>query len=313
VKRLEMLVTPDGRWVFPNSEEFLALLGDATPDYDAISFAVKNLGFIKFQFVEQSIIEVELHPRNVELPALFAAQQQLMSARIKLFRIRYFDTAWHSEISSSAERTISRLSELCAPVFAPPPTERFLVESRDYTTIFSDEDNVMRPLAQKWRVSFGHFDPNVIALAISQQLLPRFAIIGIKPPAREPIWRFIGDAHQWLGNDYQYRGIGEKVQDIADKDYGEWVSEYLRWVATSGQPRYDIVTASIQYMNEPGTPRRTVNYERLLLPWKTTSGEVLVTSCAKIVSQECDTIPGPDDSSVSRKSARSSLASLAEV
>jgi len=78
VKRLEMLVTPDGRWVFPNSEEFLALLGDATPDYDAISFAVKNLGFIKFQFVEQSIIEVELHPRNVELPALFAAQQQLM-------------------------------------------------------------------------------------------------------------------------------------------------------------------------------------------------------------------------------------------
>src|SRR5438045_1004724 len=213
-----MLVTPEGRWVFPNSEEFLALLGDSAPDYDAISFAVKNLGFIKFQFVEQSIIEVELHPRNVELPALFAAQQQLMSARIKLFRIRYFDTAWHSEISSSAERTISRLSELCAPVFAPPPTERFLVEPRDYTTIFNDEDNVMRPLAQKWRVSFGHFDPNVIALAISQQLLPRFAIIGIKPPAREPIWRFIGDAHQWLGNDYQYRGIGEKVQDIADKD-----------------------------------------------------------------------------------------------
>ena len=77
--------------------------------------------------------------------------------------------------------------------------------------------------------------------------------------------------------------------------------------------QFDIVTASIQYMNEPGTPRRTVNYERLLLPWKTTSGEVLVTSCAKIVSQECDTIPGPDDNSVSRKSARSSLASLAEV
>jgi hypothetical protein len=63
VKRLEMLVTPDGRWVFPDSEEFLSLLGDAAPDYDAISFAVKNLGFIKFQFVEQSIIEVELHPR----------------------------------------------------------------------------------------------------------------------------------------------------------------------------------------------------------------------------------------------------------
>ena len=49
MERLTMLVTPDGEWVFPNSEEFLARLGDATPDYDAISFAVKNLGFIKFQ------------------------------------------------------------------------------------------------------------------------------------------------------------------------------------------------------------------------------------------------------------------------
>ena len=47
-----MLVTPDGRWVLPNTEEFLAVLGDAAPDYDAISFAVKNLGFIKLQIIE---------------------------------------------------------------------------------------------------------------------------------------------------------------------------------------------------------------------------------------------------------------------
>ena len=111
MERLTMLVTPDGEWVFPNSEEFLARLGDAAPDYDAISFAVKNLGFIKFQIIRQSIIEIELHPRNVELPALLAAQQQLLQAGIKLFRVRYFDTEWHSEISSSAERTVARLSE----------------------------------------------------------------------------------------------------------------------------------------------------------------------------------------------------------
>src|SRR6202048_4569970 len=119
-----MLVTPDGRWVFPNSEEFLTALGDPAPDYDAISFAVKNLGFIKLQIIGQSIIEIELHPRNVELPALLAAQQQLLSARIKLFSIRFFDTAGLWEISSSAEHPISRLSALCAPVYTPPHSER---------------------------------------------------------------------------------------------------------------------------------------------------------------------------------------------
>src|SRR5437868_5235899 len=140
VKRLTMLVTPDGRWVLPNTEEFLAVLGDSAPDYDAISFAVKNLGFIKLQIIEQSIIEIELHPRNVELPALLAAQQQLLSARIKLFRIKYFDAAWHSEISSSAEHAIARLSALCTPVFTPATHERFIVEPQDFGQLFHDDE-----------------------------------------------------------------------------------------------------------------------------------------------------------------------------
>ena len=89
MKRLTMLVTPAGRWVVENSTEFLAALGDPNPDYDSSLFAIKNLGFIKFQIIDHSIIEIELHPGNVELPALLAVQQQVISSRVKLFRIRY--------------------------------------------------------------------------------------------------------------------------------------------------------------------------------------------------------------------------------
>ncbi len=53
MNRLTMLVTPDGRWVLEDSAEFLAALGDPDPDYDGASFAVKNLGFIKFQVLDQ--------------------------------------------------------------------------------------------------------------------------------------------------------------------------------------------------------------------------------------------------------------------
>jgi hypothetical protein len=124
VKRLIMLVTSDGQWVIEDSAEFLAALGDADPDYDAALFAVKNLGFIKFQILDDSLIEIELHPRNVQLPTLLAVQQQLLSSRAKLFRIKYFETSWVSEITSSSERAISRLAELCAPAFAPLSTEK---------------------------------------------------------------------------------------------------------------------------------------------------------------------------------------------
>ncbi|TMK11190.1 MAG: hypothetical protein E6G72_08645 [Alphaproteobacteria bacterium] len=280
MERLTMLVTPDGEWVFPNSEEFLARLGDATPDYDAISFAVKNLGFIKFQIIRQSIIEIELHPRNVELPALLAAQQQLLQAGIKLFRVRYFDTEWHSEISSSAERTVARLSELCTPVFTPATHERFIVEPQDFGQLFHDDENQLRPLAQKWRVTFAHFDPSFISLTVRQQLLPLTAIVGVKPPTNEPVFRFIGDGHRWVGTQYRVNGIGEKVENLPDRDYGGWVAEFYRSVASSGQPRYDVVTAAMQYEDEAGKPRRLVRYERLMLPWKTPSDEIFVSSCA---------------------------------
>jgi hypothetical protein len=307
VKPLTMLVTPDGKWVFPNTAEFFAVLGDPSPDYDAIAFAVKNLGFIKWQMMEQSIIEIELHPRNVELPALLAVQQQLLASPVRLFLIKYFDTTWQSQISSSAEHTIARLSELCAPVYAPPTTNRFLVEPKDFSTVFHDSDSQLRPLAQKWRVSFGHFDPSIISLALQQELLSRMVIVGVKPRELEPRWRFIGDGHTWMG-DYQIQGIGQPVANMPDQEYGGWVAEFYKGVAASGQPRYDLVTAMLQYEDEATKPRKPVRYERLLLPWKTPSDEVLITLCSRVVATDISWGSADPESEISpeRKLARSS-------
>ena len=184
MKRLTMLVTSDGQWVLEDSAEFLAALGDPNPDYDAASFAVKNLGFIKFQVLDGSIVEIELHPRNVQLPALLAVQQQLLSSQVKLFRIKYFDTAWHSEIMTASEPAITRLSELCAPAFEPAVTDRFLVERRDYSALFTETTSPLRFMAQKWRMSLGYFDPSVIPFAIYRTVPGARNSTAFKIPAR---------------------------------------------------------------------------------------------------------------------------------
>lgn len=312
MKRLTMLVTHDGRWVLEDSVEFLAALHDPNPDYDAVAFAVKNLGFIKFQIFGDLVVEIELHPRNVELPALLAVQQQLLRSEVKLFRIKHLDTSWHSEIMISAERAISRLSELCSPEISPASTDRFSVETRDYSELFKIEDKPLRPLAQKWRMSFGHFDPSVISFAVKHQLLTGMMVVGVKPREKDPVFRFIGGEHNWLGKSYHMIGIGEKVENQPDKEFGEWVSEFYKSVASSGQPRYDLVTASVQYQEETGRPRRSVRYERLLLPWKTPTDEVFVT-LSKLVDNEGaprSASPGPDEPAtenpVAMKFARSS-------
>ncbi len=308
VKRLTMLVTPDGQWVFPDTAEFFAALGDPAPDYDAAAFAVKNLGFIKWQMIEQSIIEIELHPRNVELAALLAAQQQLLSSPVRLFRIKYFDTSWQSEISSSVEHTIERLSELCAPVYTPPRTDRFIVEKKDFAELFDDQNSNLVPLAQKWRASFGHFDPSIISLAVRHQLLSRLMIVGVKPRDPEPVFRFVGDGHRWLGGDNQLSLVGEKIIDQPDKEFGQWVAEFYKTVASTGQPCYDLVTASLRYEDEAGSPQRLVQYQRLLLPWKTPSNEVFVTLCSDKLEKRIAApfLVAASDSSSSMKLAKSS-------
>lgn len=280
MKRLTMLITPDGRWVLEDSAEFLAALGDPSPDYDAVSYAVKNLGFVKFQVLDQSVIEIELHPHNVELPALLAVQQQLLTSTVKLFRIKYFTTAWQSEILPAPDLAVSRLSELCAPRFAPAEKERFLVEPQDFSKLYDAGEGSLHLLAQKWRMSFGHFDPSVISFAIKQQMLSRLMIFGVKPDWNDPVFRFIGDGFRWLESDYQFLGIGERVENQPDRDYGGWVAEFYKSVARTGQPRYDHVTAAIQL--NPGEQKLfTTRYERLLLPWKTSSEEVLVSMLSK--------------------------------
>ena len=277
MNRLTMLVTADGEWLLEDSTEFRAALGDLDPDYDAASFAVKNLGFIKIQSIDNLIIEIELHPRNVELPALLAVQQHLLSSQVKLFRIKYFDLVWHSEITCSSEQTIARLAELCCPKLVPQPNEKFIVEPRDYSALFDNEESQLRPMLQKWRMSFACFDSSVISLAIQHQLLSRMAIVGVKPRQPDPVFRFIGDGFKWLEHDHQLHVVGQKVENLPDKDYGMWVAEFYKSVAAAGQPRADYVIAQMHpwpHHNQAYITR----YERLLLPWKTPSGEVFVTS-----------------------------------
>lgn len=281
-----MLVTAEGQWVVEGSPAFFSALGDPEPDYDSTLFAVKNLGFIKFQILEGAIVEIELHPRNVELPALLALQQQLLSSHANLFRIRYFDTAWRSEITSSAEHAVSRISELCADSFAPAPTSKYLVEPQDFSRLFTNEESPLRPMAQKWRAAFGYFDETVIPFAIKHQLLSRMMIVGVKTPAADPVFRFIGDGFRWAGEGYLFNGIGDKVQHQPDREYGGWVSEFYRSVATSGQPRHDLVTAMLRWEDEPGRPCRVARYERVLLPWKTSSDEIFVTLSSRISGEE---------------------------
>jgi len=306
MRPITKLITPDGVWISPRSPEFFSALGETDPGINRVAFAVKNLGFAKLQVIKDLVIEIELHPRNLPLQALLAIQQYLLSCGVKLFRIKYLEQTWQSEISSSAEQTINRLSELCAPYFPLPSSNRFCVEAKDLGLLFEDRYNPMRPLAQKWLAAFGVFDSTVVSLAVQHGLLSRLMIAGISRQRSAPTWRFLGEGHKWIGMEYRAQGLGEKVTNMPDKDYGGWATEFYQSVAQTGKPRYDVVRGSVHYEDESGKPLKPVHYERLMLPWRTPSDEIFVTMVSRRFGT--DDLPSLDlDSDCEPKtSARSS-------
>ncbi|MBV8775661.1 MAG: hypothetical protein JO258_00545 [Alphaproteobacteria bacterium] len=309
MNQLTMLVTADGNWVLPDSEEFLAALGDPAPDYDAVGFAVRNLGFVKFQVLDRLVTEIELHPRNVDLRALLAVERQLGEVATNLFRIKYLDGAWKSEISASLDHTLARLHELCAPAFEPPPSQRFTVEPQDPRLLDGviGREQPLGRMAMKWRASFGKFDLDVMGIAERHDLLPLFAIAGLEKAGDRPVWRFLGGAHRWAGDSYRVHGLHHPIDAMPDKEYGTWVSQFYRAVAETSRPRYDVVTAEMEYHAEAGKPRRVVRYERLMLPWRTPTGERLVTACTRLVKPPAENLPAAgSDNSASTKKPKSS-------
>ena len=68
-----MLVTSDGKRVLAEDDPFFATLRDLGRADDAVSFAVRNLGFIKFEVLDGRVVIIEIHPASVDRRALLAA------------------------------------------------------------------------------------------------------------------------------------------------------------------------------------------------------------------------------------------------
>jgi hypothetical protein len=308
-----MLITADGQSVLANSDAFRAALGDPDPDYDAVGFAVRNLGFIKVQVLDRVVTEIELHPRNVERPALLALEKLLGEVGTNLFRIKYLEDEWHSEISADADHIVTRLRQLCTPVFEPQLTDRFRVETLDPDLVFSrrsEAPDSFLPLAMKWRVSFGRFNRSLIPFSIEKGLFDRLMIAEVNSHDEHPVFRLIGEGFSWLERDYRRGAIGQALTTMPDKSYGQWLSDIYRAVARSGKPRLDRVTAQMQLV--PGQkPEYRTCYERLLLPWRGPSGETLISLTARRLGAEAGpSATGRADtdvkSSPSRKAVKSS-------
>jgi hypothetical protein len=286
MKPSALLVTSDGQRVLPETDAFFTRLARLVPGSDPIKFAVGELGFVRFRPGDGGVMVIEFDPRSVDRRALLRAERHIRDCGAGAFRVRLANAAaLGTDPPLSAAEAVGRLRELCGPPDEPANTERFAAQPLSYASLLRKTDDPFCRLGRKWCNSFGGFDSSVMAFAGEQDLLSRLIVFAVRPRTEELEFRYIGAGHDWLTRHYRVDPIGDTIDSQPDKEYAAWVSQFYRAVVRSGEPRCDIVTATLRLGREPAYD---IRYERLLLPWKSASDESLVTLVSRVLWRSTD-------------------------
>ncbi|MBT3556277.1 MAG: hypothetical protein HN644_06940 [Rhodospirillales bacterium] len=201
-----------------------------------------------------------------------------------LVTLRYFFGAWNSERFPTTQEALDRISELSA-------CESF--EADESITIANvaldhiDESHTDIAWAYTvWRKADGFFK-NVPEGDLERLKSRTFSM---RPDALGKHFIIVDAGNHslsvaLLGQDWPRLAVGTTPQHcFSDEDYEAAMSEDYAGVMRSGVPKLDHVRA---FVHLSGDDPIWLNYERLLLPWRTHAGGPLLMCCSE-ASQDLD-------------------------
>jgi hypothetical protein len=283
------VITQKGEWLRESDPRLAAEIGFADAKIDAIGFAVRNMGFVRVAFGDPGSLTIAFHPRNAEASAVNSLVKRVEAMTVKQIELRFLtEDKWLGEIFASGPEAMRRVRMLCGVDAGVKPRDRWHLTTVTPAELSKDDNDALRLIHQKWRISFGTFSESFFSFAMRHKLLDRFILLGANQPGDDLVFRYIGeDFGTFYSEEFRFNAIGKSAQHQPDKDYGEWVTSAYKAVALSGTPRLDYIDAYL-----PGSLRGPwIRYERLLLPWRLPQGGRLVSVASRIKADRMLTRP----------------------
>ena len=274
------VITQKGEWLRESDPRLADEIGFVDTKVDAVGFAVRNMGFVRIAFGDPGSLTIAFHPRNAEVPAIRSLVKRIEAMTVMRIELRYLaEDKWVGEIFASGPDAMRRVRMLCGIEASAQSRDRWHLQTVTPAELSTDENDALRLIYQKWRISFGTFSESFFSFAMRHQLLGRFILAGAKRPDDDLVFRYIGDDFSTFYTDeFRFNAIGKSVLQQPDRDFGEWAGAAYTAVVLSGTPRLDYIDAHL-----PGSQRGPwIRYERLLLPWKLPNGELLVSMSSRI-------------------------------
>jgi hypothetical protein len=280
------LIDDRGAWWDAGARELRKSLHLEDVQGDVRTVLINNLGFVGVSFRDSSVI-VWFRPRTVSKTALVALLYWLTPHAYERICLSFALDGQQQqyEIFSSACAAMRRMEALIELEGASSKRPRFIARrgalsalGREFSVVFDH-----------WRAVGGIFNGDEY-----HPLLTRFAsdrYILFEPCPRGPHFNIVRagkglhipdkPSHDALG--------GSRLENLADRAYGEWTARFYRAALTSQQPQYDHVRALIRWPRTGGVERR---YSRLILPCRTKVGRHLLLGISgALATPELDVEP----------------------
>ncbi len=269
---MHLMVDDEGESWPAGSPEFLKKLGDDSPNFDAVDFAVRNLGYIALRRHAESV-RIICRPDYVSPVSLVGLLYVLVDLRPRRLALTLFSDTWHDEIVASVDDAMARIE-------AASLRSRvgFAKEPLDFSAIDRSRRMRFHALLGAWRQCSGSIETLPTALLERADVADRSLTVKLIPDGRMSIVES-GPGFSLYGPSWHDTAVGRTLDEQPDQRYAAWIQDDYRRAIASGAPQFDYVDATVTVA--PNRKRRLV-YERLVLPWRGKAGERLASSFSVI-------------------------------
>lgn len=293
-RRTRFVIDQNGQVWDPYDERFLAALGDRDPDYDIVRYAVRHLGYVEVDLrgggepgaSPSGAATLRFRELTASPKALAEASRLLTEAPDRAVEIAREADKWEtfSFVNSEAALAWLESGQLLRHAVTPfrdvaiIPRDLRLLAERRLSVKLEQSDDKLALMFKKWRMSSGEFRNDIPEFLVRCGLLDR-SVIAQESGDRELICEHLGiELNMYDGEStdrhWQFEIIGKPVSSQPDANYGRYAEATYRETLERNAPAFDHVDALIRTANAAHRSR----YDRLLLPWRGTSGQRVVTA-----------------------------------
>ncbi|HRD78828.1 MAG TPA: hypothetical protein PK264_23300 [Hyphomicrobiaceae bacterium] len=229
------------------------------------SYAVRNLGFVA---VDQfgSSCQIRLRPAMVSSKAVAALVEWLHKRSFQRVSAAWFTTDWAYEIFPSLREALGRLASVIEEARTPASSD-FKTKAIGPNDV--KQANALVALMDRWQSLSGEGRFTELEWLIRQSLGKRYAFVERDDGSSKLVFRELGsgiiDHHQ----DWRATALGQPLEALPDRAYGQWVNASFEASLAAGAPRIEAVDAIVRW---PHRGRTRLRYKRVIVPLAVSSG-----------------------------------------